>query len=58
MVLQQIGSMPKALVLKNIELFAKEVMPSIKKIWTDRWQDRWCPQPIMERAVPGEAVAN
>jgi alkanesulfonate monooxygenase SsuD/methylene tetrahydromethanopterin reductase-like flavin-dependent oxidoreductase (luciferase family) len=58
MVLQQIGSMPKALVLKNIELFAKEVMPSIKQIWTDRWQDRWCPQPLTERAVPGEAVAN
>jgi alkanesulfonate monooxygenase SsuD/methylene tetrahydromethanopterin reductase-like flavin-dependent oxidoreductase (luciferase family) len=58
MVLQQIGSMPKALVLKNIELFAKEVMPAIKPIWTDQWLDRWCPKPIAERAVPGEAVAN
>src|SRR5262245_6382790 len=58
MVLQQIGSMPKALVFKNIELFTKEVMPAIKPLWTDKWHDRWCPKPITERAVPGEAVAN
>lgn len=58
MVLQQIGSMPKELVLKNTELFAKEVMPAIKKIWANEWQDRWCPKPIADRAVPGEAVAN
>jgi hypothetical protein len=58
MVLQQIGSMPKELVLKNTELFAKEVMPTIKKIWANEWQDRWCPRPIPERAIPGEAVAN
>jgi alkanesulfonate monooxygenase SsuD/methylene tetrahydromethanopterin reductase-like flavin-dependent oxidoreductase (luciferase family) len=58
MVLQMIGSMPKELVLKNTELFAKEVMPSIKQIWANEWQDRWCPRPIENRAVPGEAVAN
>ena len=34
MTLQQIGSMPKHLVLKNTELFAREVMPSLKTIWT------------------------
>ncbi|MCS6925346.1 MAG: LLM class flavin-dependent oxidoreductase, partial [Candidatus Binatia bacterium] len=58
MVLQQIGSMPKELVLKNIELFAKEVMPAIKKLWADEWQDRWCPRPLEERAIPGQAVAR
>ncbi len=57
MVLQMIGSMPKELVLKNVELFAREVVPSIKKIWADEWQDRWCPRPLAERATPGEAVA-
>jgi alkanesulfonate monooxygenase SsuD/methylene tetrahydromethanopterin reductase-like flavin-dependent oxidoreductase (luciferase family) len=58
MVLQQIGSMPKELVLKNVELFAKEVMPAIKKLWADDWQDRWCPRPLAERAIPGQAVAQ
>jgi len=58
MVLQMIGSMPKELVLKNTELFAREVMPSVKKIWTDKWQDRWSPRPLAERATPGAAVAE
>jgi hypothetical protein len=58
MVLQQVGSMPKELVLKNTELFAKEVMPSIKKIWANEWRDRWCPKPIEDRAVPGQASAH
>jgi alkanesulfonate monooxygenase SsuD/methylene tetrahydromethanopterin reductase-like flavin-dependent oxidoreductase (luciferase family) len=58
MVLQQVGSMPKHLVLKNTELFATEVMPSIKKIWANEWQDHWRPKPIDNRAVPGEAVAQ
>jgi alkanesulfonate monooxygenase SsuD/methylene tetrahydromethanopterin reductase-like flavin-dependent oxidoreductase (luciferase family) len=58
MILQQVGSMPKNLVLKNTELFAKEVMPSIKKIWANEWQDHWRPRPIENRAVPGEASAQ
>ena len=57
-VLQMIGSMPKELVLKNTELFAKEVMPAVKKIWAGEWKDRWSPQPLPERAVPGASVAN
>jgi alkanesulfonate monooxygenase SsuD/methylene tetrahydromethanopterin reductase-like flavin-dependent oxidoreductase (luciferase family) len=60
MALQQIGSMPKHLVMKNTELFAKEVMPSIKKIWSEEWEDRWSPKPLplRERAVPGQAEAR
>ena len=60
MALQQIGSMPKHLVLKNTELFAKEVMPSIKKIWDEEWEDRWSPRPLpgQQRAVAGQAEAH
>jgi alkanesulfonate monooxygenase SsuD/methylene tetrahydromethanopterin reductase-like flavin-dependent oxidoreductase (luciferase family) len=58
MVLQMIGSMPKELVMKNTELFAREVAPEVRKLWADRWQDRWSPHPIDNRAVPGESVAK
>jgi alkanesulfonate monooxygenase SsuD/methylene tetrahydromethanopterin reductase-like flavin-dependent oxidoreductase (luciferase family) len=58
MVLQMIGSMPKELVMKNTELFAREVVPHIRKLWADEWTDRWAPRPIDNRAVPGESVAE
>lgn len=58
MVLQMIGSMPKELVMKNTELFAKEVAPEVRKLWASDWTDRWAPHPIDERAVPGESVAR
>jgi hypothetical protein len=33
-------------------------MPSIKKIWTEEWEDRWSPRPLQERATPGQAEAH
>ena len=58
MALQMIGSMPKQLVMKNTEMFAKEVMPQLKQMWSPKWQDRWCPRPMSERAIPGKAEAK
>ena len=43
MCLLHIGSMPKDLTLKNTELFAKEVMPSLKDLWNE-YPDPWWPQ--------------
>jgi alkanesulfonate monooxygenase SsuD/methylene tetrahydromethanopterin reductase-like flavin-dependent oxidoreductase (luciferase family) len=42
MVLLQIGSLPKDLTLKNIELFGKEVLPHLRNVWPGA-QDRWWP---------------
>ncbi|MBX5436536.1 MAG: LLM class flavin-dependent oxidoreductase [Alicyclobacillaceae bacterium] len=33
----QIGSAPQEIVLKSIELFAREVMPHLQGIWDDEW---------------------
>jgi alkanesulfonate monooxygenase SsuD/methylene tetrahydromethanopterin reductase-like flavin-dependent oxidoreductase (luciferase family) len=33
----QVGSMPQHLVMKNMELFGKEVMPYLQDIWDDEW---------------------
>jgi hypothetical protein len=55
MILQQIGSMPPELVRKNTELFAREVMPAMRDLWSD-WEDKWSPRPLpeSERAMPAQ----
>ena len=47
MVLLHIGSMPKELTLKNIQLFAEEVMPHLTDMWSD-WENRWWIKPVVE----------
>ena len=53
MILQQIGSMPPELVRKSTELFAREVMPHLRDLWTG-FEDKWSPKrlPASEMAVP------
>jgi alkanesulfonate monooxygenase SsuD/methylene tetrahydromethanopterin reductase-like flavin-dependent oxidoreductase (luciferase family) len=51
MVLLHIGSMPHELTLKNIELFAKEVMPHIRDTWDDEgWENHWWPERLKAKA--------
>ena len=45
MCLLHIGSMPKELTLMNTELFAKEVMPAVKNLWTE-YPDPWWPEKV------------
>src|SRR5215467_7443651 len=52
MILQQIGSMPPELVRKNTNLFATEVMPHMRDLWSN-YEDRWSPKRDMKDvAVP------
>ncbi|MCY4086076.1 MAG: LLM class flavin-dependent oxidoreductase [Actinomycetia bacterium] len=44
MVLLHIGSMPHELTIKNIELFGREVLPHLRSIWTDEWENHWWPE--------------
>ena len=55
MLLCQFGDMPRELADKNTELFATEVMPHLRDIWSD-YEDRWWPRPLEEsqRAHPAE----
>ncbi len=52
MVLLQIGSMPKDLTMKNTELFAIQVLPHIRDMWSE-YDDRWWPKPLETRAEVG-----
>ena len=50
LVMLQVGSMPHELTLKNITLFAEEVLPHLRGIWDDEgWENRWWPKGLVDR---------
>jgi alkanesulfonate monooxygenase SsuD/methylene tetrahydromethanopterin reductase-like flavin-dependent oxidoreductase (luciferase family) len=53
MLLLQYGNMKKDLSFHNTELFAKRVMPQLRGLFEDEWENRWWPKPLPrdERAV-------
>ena len=53
MILVQIGSMPHELTLKNIDLFAREVLPDLREIWDDKgWENHWWPKSLRASRLP------
>jgi alkanesulfonate monooxygenase SsuD/methylene tetrahydromethanopterin reductase-like flavin-dependent oxidoreductase (luciferase family) len=57
MILQQLGSMPPELVRKNTEMFAREVMPDLRDLWSE-WDDRWSPRRLPENEIAMPAPVN
>jgi alkanesulfonate monooxygenase SsuD/methylene tetrahydromethanopterin reductase-like flavin-dependent oxidoreductase (luciferase family) len=52
MVVMQFGSMPHHVACKNIELFGREVLPHLQKIWEDKaFENAWWPKKLRNRAV-------
>jgi alkanesulfonate monooxygenase SsuD/methylene tetrahydromethanopterin reductase-like flavin-dependent oxidoreductase (luciferase family) len=52
LVMLQMGGLPHDLTLKNIELFAEEVLPALKPIWDDEgWEHEWWPTGMPQRAA-------
>ena len=59
MVVLQFGSMPHGLTTKNIELFAREVLPHLQKIWEDKgWENPWWPKRLRTRKVKQREMAT
>jgi alkanesulfonate monooxygenase SsuD/methylene tetrahydromethanopterin reductase-like flavin-dependent oxidoreductase (luciferase family) len=54
MMLLQFGNMSKELTMKNTRLFAEKVMPNLRDLWDDEWEDKWWIKPIAQekKAVP------
>lgn len=53
------GSMPRDLVEKNIRLFAAEVAPELRRLWTDTcFEHHWWPERLggVPRAAPQQAA--
>ena len=57
MMLMQIGSMPPDLVKASTELFAKEVMPYMRDLWSD-WEDRWSPKRLPQNEIQTPAPVH
>ena len=52
------GSMPTELCKKNIDLFAREVLPHLADLWDDKYEDRWWPERLKaNRPVAGKSAA-
>jgi hypothetical protein len=59
MVALQFGSMPHDLATKNIELFGREVLPHLQKLWEDKdWENAWWPKRLRKRAAKGHEMAS
>ena len=55
MLLLQFGDMPKHLAMKNTELFAKEVMPYVKDLWSE-YDNRWWPEGVASTPIDSPAI--
>jgi alkanesulfonate monooxygenase SsuD/methylene tetrahydromethanopterin reductase-like flavin-dependent oxidoreductase (luciferase family) len=55
MALLQFGSMPSEVTRMSTDLFAREVMPHLRGLWSE-YKDRWSPHPLpqAERARPAQ----
>jgi hypothetical protein len=50
MMLLQFGNMNRELAGYNTRLFAEKVMPQLRGLFDDRWEDRWWPKPLPKQA--------
>jgi alkanesulfonate monooxygenase SsuD/methylene tetrahydromethanopterin reductase-like flavin-dependent oxidoreductase (luciferase family) len=58
MVALQFGSMPHGQAKKNIELFAREVLPHLQATWEDKnWENHWWPRKLRRRPAQEQAHA-
>ena len=48
MLLCQFGNMSTELAQYNTRLYAERVLPQIRDLFDDRWEDRWWPRPMAE----------
>ncbi|MEE9278183.1 MAG: LLM class flavin-dependent oxidoreductase, partial [Dehalococcoidia bacterium] len=53
--LLQIGGMRRDATMKNIKMFGNEVLPQIRDMWDDEYEDRWSPKPLQQRAAVAPA---
>jgi len=59
MVVLQFGSMSHELTRKNIELFARDVLPHLQKLWEDQnWENHWWPKKLRNRPARQREMAT
>jgi alkanesulfonate monooxygenase SsuD/methylene tetrahydromethanopterin reductase-like flavin-dependent oxidoreductase (luciferase family) len=56
MVLNQFGSIPHELAMRNIRLTTEKVLPKLRPIWDGQWEDHWWINPTNQRSAPAAHV--
>ncbi len=58
LLLLQFGNMDRQLATYNTRLFAEKVMPQVRDLFEDRWEDQWWPKPMAagDRVLPKVAA--
>ena len=56
MLLCQFGNMSTELARYNTRLYAEKVLPQIRDLFDDKWENRWWPKPMGDRSVPREVA--
>jgi alkanesulfonate monooxygenase SsuD/methylene tetrahydromethanopterin reductase-like flavin-dependent oxidoreductase (luciferase family) len=57
--MMQFGSMPRPLVMDNIGHFASDVLPALRRLWTDEnWEHHWWPERLGGRRLQAAAAAG
>lgn len=54
MLLLQYGNMSRDVAMYNTKLYADHVLPQLKDMWDDEWENRWWPKPMaqVQRSIP------
>jgi alkanesulfonate monooxygenase SsuD/methylene tetrahydromethanopterin reductase-like flavin-dependent oxidoreductase (luciferase family) len=60
MALCHFGNMGKDLVLHNLDLMATKVLPQVRDLFEDEWENKWWPSPLPadRRAVTGNGASD
>jgi alkanesulfonate monooxygenase SsuD/methylene tetrahydromethanopterin reductase-like flavin-dependent oxidoreductase (luciferase family) len=56
MVMLQLGSMPKELTFQSIDAFAEGVLPRLRPLFEDEWENRWWPERLRAPRSETEAI--
>ena len=57
LLLLHFGNMSKELTMHNIRMMSEKVLPDIKGLFADQWEDRWWIDPVTA-AIPTDAGAQ
>jgi alkanesulfonate monooxygenase SsuD/methylene tetrahydromethanopterin reductase-like flavin-dependent oxidoreductase (luciferase family) len=60
MLLLQFGNMGRQLTLHNTELFAKRVLPQLRDLFDDEWENHWWPKALdrAQRVLPSREMSR
>jgi alkanesulfonate monooxygenase SsuD/methylene tetrahydromethanopterin reductase-like flavin-dependent oxidoreductase (luciferase family) len=58
MLLNQFGSLPHDLAMRNIRLTTERVLPKLRHLWDDRWTDNWWIKRSPERRAMPDLLSS